>query len=109
MVPAFLAVSAVGAPGCNGGEKTTMSSEATEAATVGMTEPTTTPTSGETGGVPDCAAVADQAACSAVDGCTWFVELSQCILECEPIKDQATCEMGDYCEWYNGQCSMLLA
>jgi hypothetical protein len=104
VVPAILAVSAVVAPGCNGGEKTTMT-EATEVATVATSEPT--PTGGETDGVPNCPALTDQAACTAAAGCVW--DDSDCIVDCAAIEDRATCEMQDYCEWYNEQCSLLLA
>ncbi|MBL9099391.1 MAG: hypothetical protein JNL82_00450 [Myxococcales bacterium] len=107
VVPAFLAVSAVVAPACKGGDDdTTMGSEATAAS-----EPTGTPTGTvtDTGELPDCQMNADQAACTAIAGCVWFVEVEQCIVECETITDQLTCQMQDYCEWFDDQCSMLLA
>lgn len=111
MVPAFLAVSAVGVPACNGGDKTTMTTEGSGESTVATMTPTEAPTGTvtDTDGVPDCKVHTDQAACMAVDDCLWFVEAEQCIVECETITDQATCQMQDYCEWYNNQCSMLLA
>lgn len=115
-VPAFLAVTTVGAPGCADKPTTTTTTDSsTGTETTPTTSPTTTEsaatTTGTTTGEPvECSTLADQAACMTESTCYWFPPVSQCIFDCEQIKSQAACNMQDFCSWYDDEgCRLVLA
>lgn len=94
--------------------ETTMATLPTSGATGTTTGTTTGPTTGastgttDTGDVPTCSMYTTEGPCEEVEGCFWFVEFGQCIVDCAPIKEMATCNMQDYCVWIDDQCVLAI-
>lgn len=118
-VPAFLAVTAVGAaPACNPDDKPTTETSETSAASSGSTAATTiastttvtgTGTGATTGDAfPDCKSIMDQATCESTPSCVWPPELLFCIVDCKLIKDPQTCAMNSPCTWFDNQCDLIV-
>jgi hypothetical protein len=120
-VPAFLAVTAIGAaPACTPDDKPTTESSSSgatgsssSASSGGTTMASTTTvtgtdTAGTTGGFPDCKAIKDEPTCEATANCVWPPELLYCILDCEVIKDPMTCAENSPCTWFEEKCQLLL-